>query len=62
MKRPKKAIPIEEKVVTSRYYIECPHCKTKLTGGINENIDRLFCYWCNNVIILDWETLEREII
>lgn len=62
MKRPKRAVPTEKKFMDSIFSVVCPHCKTKLTGGINKDIDRLFCWAkdmagkpCGNVIILDWQ-------
>ena len=55
MKRPKRAIPTVEKFEQSRYSVRCPHCKTGLTGGIGKTIDRLFCFHCGEIIILDRE-------
>ena len=55
MKRPKRGMLTEKTFIQSIYSVECPHCKTKLTGGIYKSIDRLFCRCCGEVIILDWQ-------
>lgn len=53
-KRPKRAKVKAEKFEQTIYYVQCPHCKTSMKGGINENIDRLFCYHCGEVVMLEW--------
>lgn len=57
-KRAKSSIPVEESITIKRYTVKCPHCMTELIGGcISKNIDRLFCFHCDNPIILNWEKL-----
>ena len=60
MKRPRRAVPIEKQVMNSIYSVECPHCKTELTGGVGKDIDRMFCWCCKEIIILDWKVFEKN--
>ncbi len=60
MKRPKRAIPTEKTFVNSIFSVKCPHCKTKLTGGICQYVDRMFCYHCGNIIMLDWQVMVKK--
>ena len=59
MKRPRRAIPTEKEYKDLIYSVICSHCKTNLTGGIGKKIDRLFCYHCNEVIMLDWQAFKE---
>ena len=57
-KRAKSSTPIEESIIMKKYSVKCPHCMTFLIAGcISQNVDRLFCFHCDNPIILDWENL-----
>lgn len=58
MKRPKRAIPTRRKTETYYYVVDCPHCRTRLIGGIDLTIDRLFCGHCKEIIMLDWTKLK----
>ncbi len=58
-KRAKSAIPIGEEVKITQYKVTCPHCRTVLIGAAHKSIDRLFCGYCDNPIILKWEEKER---
>lgn len=60
MKRARRGAITVKEFVDRIHTVRCPHCKTFLKGGINRNIDRLFCYHCGNVIILDWENLREQ--
>lgn len=61
IKRAKRATPeIYKKYVEEILCVTCPHCKTRLVGGVTRSIDRLICYECKNVIIMDWQALKGE--
>lgn len=55
MKRCKKTIPKIKECVFLVYQIQCPHCKTFLQGGFNENTIRHKCSKCNNSIEIEWD-------
>lgn len=55
MKKCKKAIVNQEKYEVIRYLVQCPHCKTILVGGYNENTIRMLCSHCRNPIELVFE-------
>lgn len=54
MKRAKKTFPKIKEVTVLQYQIQCPHCKTFLQGGFDENVLQLKCSYCGNPIIIDW--------
>jgi len=58
MKRPRRATPTAETFMQSIHSVKCPHCHTTLKGGISQCVDRLFCYNCKEVIILDWQAVK----
>lgn len=59
MKRAKKSIPEIKEITDLLYTIECPHCKTYLTGGFNERTIMLSCLRCKNKITIDWENAKK---
>lgn len=53
-KRPKRSAVLQHsKALVTTYYVVCPHCKTELIG-IGTCIDRMRCWRCREVVILDW--------
>lgn len=52
MKRAKKAVVTKEEVIRYICTVTCPHCKTTLVGGIDEDALRIKCSRCNNPIDL----------
>jgi len=54
MKRPKRAKVIVNKIMVFVNFVECPHCRTTLRGGIEDYIDRMRCWNCKNIIMLEW--------
>lgn len=60
MKRAKRAKPTSKIVESKIYTVKCPHCKTFLTGGFNEEHLRILCFHCKNPIMLDWDYLVNK--
>ena len=52
MKRCKKANVATKKIEVERYEVQCPHCKTLLSGYFNKESIKILCLHCKNPIEL----------
>jgi len=60
MKRPKRAnVLVHSKTIETINYVQCPHCHTKCIG-LQDYIDRMRCWRCNEIIMLVWPKKKAE--
>ena len=61
MKRAKKGyVEVGKEIKYNENVVICPHCKTHLIGGYNENTMRLRCGHCKNPIDIQWPWVIEE--
>jgi Zn finger protein HypA/HybF involved in hydrogenase expression len=55
MKRCKKANVITKKIEVEEYEVQCPHCKTFISGYFGKESLKILCLHCKNPIELSFQ-------